>query len=60
MAATKRTIPCPMCEASVTADCPTFPFCSPRCRALDLGNWLDERYQLDSDAPSGDVPESLH
>jgi endogenous inhibitor of DNA gyrase (YacG/DUF329 family) len=23
-----------------------FPFCSPRCRALDLSNWLDDRYAV--------------
>lgn len=23
---------------------PFFPFCSDRCRLLDLGAWLDEKY----------------
>lgn len=23
---------------------PEFPFCSERCRVLDLGNWASERY----------------
>lgn len=23
-----------------------FPFCSPRCRQIDLGNWLGERYRV--------------
>lgn len=22
------------------------PFCSERCRAIDLGRWLDERYAI--------------
>ena len=22
------------------------PFCSPRCRRIDLGRWLDEGYSL--------------
>jgi endogenous inhibitor of DNA gyrase (YacG/DUF329 family) len=22
------------------------PFCSPRCRTIDLGRWLDERYRI--------------
>jgi endogenous inhibitor of DNA gyrase (YacG/DUF329 family) len=22
------------------------PFCSDRCRLLDLGNWLDENYRI--------------
>jgi len=25
---------------------PTFPFCSPRCRLIDLGNWLGGRYRI--------------
>jgi endogenous inhibitor of DNA gyrase (YacG/DUF329 family) len=23
-----------------------FPFCSPRCKLLDLGKWLDEDYRI--------------
>ena len=23
-----------------------FPFCSDRCRLIDLGNWLDGKYQI--------------
>jgi len=26
------------------------PFCSERCRLLDLGNWIDERYRVPSEA----------
>lgn len=48
---------CPMCgkvipSASTTSDgkkrinAPFFPFCSERCRMLDLGAWLDGRYTL--------------
>ena len=25
---------------------PEHPFCSPRCRTIDLGRWLDERYRI--------------
>ncbi len=25
---------------------PSFPFCSPRCRAVDLGRWLGEEYRV--------------
>lgn len=41
---------CPICRADVAEDAAAFPFCSPRCRLLDLGNWLDERYVV----PAGD------
>jgi uncharacterized protein len=36
---------CPICkvptDSAVHAD---FPFCSERCRLLDLGNWASEKY----------------
>lgn len=35
---------CPICRAPVASDSPTFPFCGPRCRLIDLGRWLDGRY----------------
>ena len=39
---------CPSCKKKFASD-PTsnlmvLPFCSKRCRDVDLGNWLDERY----------------
>ena len=40
---------CPMCSHSVAESATAFPFCSERCRLLDLGNWLDERYQVPVD-----------
>ncbi|HOX38392.1 MAG TPA: DNA gyrase inhibitor YacG [Candidatus Brocadiia bacterium] len=27
-------------------DLPFFPFCSERCRLLDLGDWLDEKHVI--------------
>jgi len=29
---------------------PQFPFCSKRCRLIDLGRWLKEDYRIDSGA----------
>jgi uncharacterized protein len=39
----------------------TFPFCSDRCKLIDLGRWLDGKYQIpvagdDEDAPPADAP----
>ncbi len=36
-----------------------FPFCSERCRLIDLGRWLDGKYQIpvaeaDDDSPADD------
>ena len=28
-------------------DVPTFPFCSERCKLVDLGAWLDETYRIE-------------
>ncbi len=43
--ATPSTIPCPTCRRPVAIaaeDRPgAFPFCSDRCRLLDLGAWAD-------------------
>jgi uncharacterized protein len=36
---------CPICRKPVdSATDPNFPFCSERCRLLDLGNWASEKY----------------
>jgi endogenous inhibitor of DNA gyrase (YacG/DUF329 family) len=28
---------------------PQFPFCSRRCKTIDLGRWLDEQYRIDAE-----------
>jgi endogenous inhibitor of DNA gyrase (YacG/DUF329 family) len=36
---------CPMCKTILPhADVSTFPFCSDRCRLLDLNNWMEGNY----------------
>jgi len=35
---------CPICKQPVDSDNPEFPFCSERCRLLDLGAWSSEKY----------------
>jgi hypothetical protein len=38
---------CPSCRALAAWDGnPHRPFCSDRCRQLDLGAWLTERYRV--------------
>ncbi|MCK6471318.1 MAG: DNA gyrase inhibitor YacG [Planctomycetes bacterium] len=39
------------------ADHPAFPFCSKRCRDVDLGNWFSENYVIPSKAPPPPDPE---
>ena len=38
---------CPVCNAAVSLEStPTAPFCSDRCRLVDLGRWLEEGYAV--------------
>ena len=52
---------CPICKASTdSAKHADFPFCSERCRLLDLGNWAAERYVVSEpvvDEPSPEKPD---
>jgi endogenous inhibitor of DNA gyrase (YacG/DUF329 family) len=44
---------CPTCKRDVLprAQNPAVPFCSPRCREVDLGKWLGEEYRLADNTP---------
>ncbi|MBI2816779.1 MAG: DNA gyrase inhibitor YacG [Acidobacteria bacterium] len=37
---------CPICRKAVKKSDPEFPFCSERCRLLDLGRWLNGGYRI--------------
>jgi endogenous inhibitor of DNA gyrase (YacG/DUF329 family) len=38
---------CPICRKPVDSQSSTdFPFCSERCRVMDLGNWSSEKYKI--------------
>ena len=37
---------CPICQREVATDAPFMPFCSERCKLLDLGNWASEKYVI--------------
>jgi endogenous inhibitor of DNA gyrase (YacG/DUF329 family) len=38
---------CPICKQPVDSETTAeFPFCSPRCRERDLGNWAMEKYKV--------------
>ncbi len=46
----KKEFPCPHCKktSSITSDNPWRPFCSERCRLIDLGDWMDEKNRIAS------------
>jgi len=43
-----RQMKCSICKSPVPPrrENPSFPFCSPRCRLIDLGKWLGEEYRV--------------
>jgi uncharacterized protein len=42
---------CPICRKEVALDAAELPFCSERCRLIDLGNWASEKYVISEPAP---------
>jgi len=51
---------CPMCKAILPhADVKTFPFCSDRCRPLDLNNWMEGKYTTSRSIDPTDNLEEL-
>ena len=60
-----RHVKCPQCGAPVpwTPDSRWRPFCSQRCKLVDLGAWASERYRVatpEAPDPDADAPESLN
>lgn len=39
------------------ADLPFFPFCSRRCKLIDLGQWLDEKHRISEPSDPADAPD---
>jgi endogenous inhibitor of DNA gyrase (YacG/DUF329 family) len=61
-----KTVPCPRCgaHAPYAPENRWRPFCSERCRSIDLGAWATESYRIpvepatdkDQDDAGGDKP----
>ncbi len=47
-----QIVPCPTCqkENRYHTDNPFRPFCSERCRLIDLGEWADEGHRIPGQA----------
>ena len=45
-----RMVKCPRCgkQAEFSPENPSRPFCSERCKLIDLGQWADEKYAIAS------------
>jgi endogenous inhibitor of DNA gyrase (YacG/DUF329 family) len=51
---------CPICRKPTDSqNNPEFPFCSERCRLLDLGNWSAEKYVISRPAFDEEMLEEL-
>jgi endogenous inhibitor of DNA gyrase (YacG/DUF329 family) len=48
---------CPICKKIVKSGDPEFPFCSDRCRTIDLGKWASGAYVIAS--PITDADEQI-
>jgi uncharacterized protein len=48
-------VQCPRCgkEAEMSGN-PFRPFCSERCKTIDLGNWISGKYRIHEDNPKED------
>lgn len=57
--ATQKTLHCPICRKDVALDDPNVPFCSDRCRVIDLGKWASGEYKITSPILDPDVLADL-
>jgi hypothetical protein len=48
---------CPICKNPTKATDADFPFCSERCRLIDLGKWASGAYVISS--PVADAGEAI-
>ncbi len=53
------TTNCPICKKPVEATAEDFPFCSDRCRVIDLGKWASGDYKIASPIFDPEEIESL-
>ncbi|HVJ08119.1 MAG TPA: DNA gyrase inhibitor YacG [Acidisarcina sp.] len=58
-AAKKTILRCPTCRTIVTMKDEDYPFCSDRCRQIDLGKWASGVYRISSPILDPDVLEDL-
>lgn len=50
---------CPICRKPADSQTdPDFPFCSERCRLIDLGNWSSEKYKISEPVIDESAPEA--
>lgn len=50
---------CPICKTIATHENEHYPFCSPRCKQIDLGRWADEKYKITRPLEHRDLEEGV-
>lgn len=55
----KTTTRCPICKTEATQDSEAYPFCSARCKTIDLGRWADESYKITRPIEQRDLEEGV-
>ncbi len=56
----KKILRCPGCgKKGEWFSLPSFPFCSERCRLIDLGKWLDEEYCISHPLPADELSDEV-
>jgi endogenous inhibitor of DNA gyrase (YacG/DUF329 family) len=48
-----------MCRKPVQLTDPFLPFCSERCKLIDLGNWSSGKYVISSPLKPGEEPGAV-
>ena len=54
-----KALRCPTCRTIVLASGVDFPFCSDRCRRIDLGKWASGDYKISTPIQDPDLLEEL-
>ena len=55
---TRSRIQCPTCRRELDWESAPFrPFCSERCRLVDLGAWLTEQRAIPGDSPTASASD---
>lgn len=54
-----KVLHCPICRKEVPLNSPDVPFCSDRCRLIDLGKWASGDYKVSSPVLDPDLLEEV-
>ena len=54
----RKVIRCPQCKKTIEINNnPSKPFCSERCKMIDLGGWLTEQHKVSEEKDSESIDD---